>query len=45
MEMYNLFENSLNYSHTTSSLWFYSKNEANNFNVGTRDDNAFKSLK
>ena len=45
MVLYNLFENGLNYADTTSSLWFYFKNEANKFNVGPRDDNASKSFK
>ena len=30
--MYNLIEYSSNYSKTTGSLWFYSKNEGNKFN-------------
>ena len=30
--MYNLIENNSNYSETTGSLWFYSKDEATNFN-------------
>ena len=29
--MYNLIEYSSNYSETTGSLWFYSKDEATNF--------------
>ena len=33
MPMYNLIEYSSNYSETTGSLWFYSKDEATNFNV------------
>ena len=32
MPMHNLIEYSSNYSETTGSLWFYSKDEANNFN-------------
>ena len=31
--MYNLVEYSSNYSDTTGSLWFYSKDEAANFNA------------
>ena len=31
MPMYNLIEYSSNYSETTGSLWFYSKDEATNF--------------
>ena len=30
--MYNLIEYSSNYSETSASLWFYSKDEATNFN-------------
>ena len=32
MPMYNLIEYSSNYSETTGSLWFYSKDEATSFN-------------
>ena len=32
MSMYYLFEYSSNYSETRGSLWFYSKDEATNFN-------------
>ena len=32
MSMYSLIEYSSNYSKTTGSLWFYSKNEGNKFN-------------
>ena len=32
MMMYNLIEYSSNYSETTGSLWFYSKDEATDFN-------------
>ena len=32
MPKYNLTEYSLNYSETTGSLWFYSKDGATNFN-------------
>ena len=32
MPMYNLMEYSLKNSETTRSLWFYSKDEATNFN-------------
>ena len=31
--MYNLIEYSSNYSETTRSLWFYSKDEVTNFNA------------
>ena len=40
MPRYNLIEHNSNYSETTGSLWFYSKNEASNFNANT--ENAFK---
>ena len=43
--MYNLLEYSSNYSDRTGSLWFYSKNEAINFNLNIEDNNAFKSFK
>ena len=33
MPMYNLIEYSSNYSDTTGSLWFYSKDETTTFNV------------
>ena len=42
--MYNLLEYSSNYSDLTGSLWFYSKDEATNFNAGVADDNNFKSF-
>ena len=32
MSMYNLLEYSSNYSDTTGSLWFYSKDEETDFN-------------
>ena len=37
--MYNLTEYSSNYSETTACLWFYSKDEATNFNnkIGNTD--------
>ena len=43
MPMYNLIEYSLNYSKTTESLWFYSYDEATNFNADISNDN-FKSF-
>ena len=33
MSMYNLLEYSSNFSETTGSLWFYTKDEATNFNA------------
>ena len=43
MPMYNLIEQSSNYSETTGSLWFYSKDEPNNFNLDVANTNHFKS--
>ena len=45
MPMYNLIEYSSDYSETTGSLWFYSKDEANNFNNNITNTNNFKSFK
>ena len=46
MPNYNLIEYISNYSDTTGSLWFYSKNEEANFNnVTAADDDNFKSFK
>ena len=43
--MYNVIKHSSNYSETTESLWFYSKNESINFNADIANDNNFKSFK
>ena len=43
--MYNLIEYSSNYSETIRSLWFYSKDEAANFDVDIVNDDNFKSFK
>ena len=43
--MYNLLEYSPNYSDTTGSLWFYSKDEAVNSNSDITNTNNFKSFK
>ena len=43
--MYNLTEYSSNYSKTTESLWFYSKDEAIIFNADIANDSSFKSFK
>ena len=45
MPMYNLIEYISNYSEATGSLWFYSKEEATNFNADVANDNNFKSFK
>ena len=45
MSMYSMLEYSLNYSDTTGTLRFYSKDEATNFNAGIENNNAFKYLK
>ena len=42
MPVYNLIEYSSNYSETTGSLWFYSKDEATNFNADIANDSNFK---
>ena len=41
----NLVEYSLNYSETTGSLWFYSKDEATDYNNNIANTNDFKSFK
>ena len=43
--MYDLIEYTSNYSKTTGSLWFYSKDEATNFNADIANNNNFKSFK
>ena len=43
--MYILIEYSSNYSETTRSLCFYSKDEATNFNNDIENIDDFKSLK
>ena len=45
MPMNNLLEYISNYSHTTGSLWFYSKDEATNFGADIEDKDEFKSFK
>ena len=40
--MYNLIEYSWNYSERTGSLWFYSKDNATNFNADVDNNNNFK---
>ena len=45
MPVYNLIEYSSNYSQTTGSLWFCSKEEAINFNNDIADDNIFNFFK
>ena len=42
MLMYNLLEYNWNYSDMTGSLWFYSKDEANNFNNDIANTNNIK---
>ena len=44
MLLYNLLEYSSNYSDTTGSLWFPSKDEATNCSAYIADDNSFKSF-
>ena len=43
--MYNLIEYSSNYSETTRRLWFFSKDEATNFNADIANTNNFKSFR
>ena len=43
--MYNLIEYSSNYSETTGNLWFYSKDEATNFNHNVENIDNFNSFK
>ena len=43
--MYNLIEYSSNYSETTGSLWFYSKDEETNFDANIENTDDFKSFK
>ena len=44
MSMHNLIEYSSNYSKTAGSLWFYSKDEATNFNNNLENTDNFKSF-
>ena len=44
MPMYDPFEYSSNYSETTRSLWFYSRDEATNFNADIAYNNHFESV-
>ena len=44
MSVYNLIQPSSNYSETTCSLWFYSKDETTNFNLNIVNDNICKYL-
>ena len=45
MPIYKLVEYSSNYFETTGSLWFYSKDEATNFNNNIVNTDNFKSFK
>ena len=44
MPMYNFLEYCSNYSDTTDSLWFYSKDEGTYFNADIEKNVAFKSF-
>ena len=44
MPIYNLLENSSNYSETAGSFWFYSKDEATNCDADINNNNNLKSL-
>ena len=43
--MYNLIEYSSNYSETTGRLWFYSKDEASDFNADVGNTDNFECFK
>ena len=43
--MYYLIKYNSNYSETAGSLWFYSKDEATDFNANIANTNDFKSFK
>ena len=43
--MYNLIEYSSNYSEPKGSLWFYSEDEATDYNCNIATDGDFKSFK
>ena len=45
MVMYNLIECTSNCSETAGSLWFYSKDEATDFNINAGNTNNFKPFK
>ena len=44
MSFYNLIEYSSNYSETIGSFWFYSQDEATNFNADIANDNNINSF-
>ena len=44
MPMYNLMKYNWNYSETTGSWWFCSKDEVTNFNANIANDDNFKSF-
>ena len=44
MSIYSLIEYSSHYSKTTESLWFYTKDEATNFNADIANGNNFESF-
>ena len=45
MSMHNLLEYSSNYTDNTGSLWFYSEDDATDFNKDIANIDAFKSFK
>ena len=45
MPMWNLIEYRSNYSETKESLWFYFKDETDNFKANIISTNDFKSFK
>ena len=42
--MYNFIEHSSKYSETTGTFWFYSKDQATDFNADVANNNNFKSF-
>ena len=42
--MFNLIKYRSNYFETTGSLWYFSKDEATDFNADVRNTNNFKSF-
>ena len=44
VSMFNLIEHSSDYSETTGSSWFYSKDEATNVKADISNNNIFKSF-
>ena len=45
MPIHSLMEYSTNYTETIGNLWFYSEDEATDFNADISNDNDFRSFK